>query len=102
MIRAGRGPEGITGRVIDREARKVTGHPLRLKEGLIRSALRPEACVERRGLPGGTAPAEVIRVVEKAAKDLLKEERHLEKRREKRRRAEALLLKTARALAGKG
>ena len=102
MIRAGRGPEGITGRVIDREARKVTGHPLRLKEGLIRSALRPEACVERRGLPGGTAPAEVVRVVEKAAKDLLKEERHLEKRREKRRRAEALLLKTARALAGKG
>jgi argininosuccinate lyase len=101
MLRTGRKPEEITARIVDEEAAKVVGHPIRLKESLIRSALLPEACVERRSLPGGTASAEVSRMVEKARRDLLKEEKELKKRREKRRKAEALLLKTALHLAAK-
>ena len=98
MLKTKRRPEEITPAIVDEEAKKVLGHPVRLKESLVRSALLPDACVSRRDLPGGTAPVEVERMVEKARRDLLQEERDLNERKEKRRKAEATLLRTARRL----
>lgn len=98
MIQKGKNLEDITAKIVDDEAIKIVGHPIKLKESLVRSALLPEACVERRSLPGGTASAEVKRLVEKSLKELSKEEENLKRRIEKRRGAEKLLLNTARRL----
>ncbi len=98
MIQKGKTPEDITAQTVDKEAIKIIGHPIKLKESQVRSALLPEACVERRSLPGGTASAEVKRLAEEALEDLFKEEKNLERRGKKRRRAENLLLNTARKL----
>ena len=83
MIQKGKRPEDITAQTVDKEAIKIIGHPVKLKENQIRSALLPEACVERRSLPGGTASAEVKRLAEEALEDLFKEEKNLERRGEK-------------------
>jgi len=98
MIQKGKNSEDITARIVDKEAIKIVGHPIKLSESLVRSALLPEACVERRSLPGGTASAAVKQLVEKALKELSREEENLKRRTDKRLRAEKLLLSTARRL----
>ncbi len=98
MIQKGKRPEDITARTVDKEAVQIIGRPIKLKEIQVRSALLPEACVERRRLPGGTASAEVRRLTKEALAGLVKEEQSLERRIEKRRRAERLLIHTARKL----
>ncbi len=89
-------PEDITSAVVDEAAVQTVGHPLQFSEKQVKDALLPEACVTRRNLPGGPAPEEMKRMIEKARKELGEAERNLEQRRSARKKAEQILLQTAR------
>lgn len=96
MISEGKKPGAITSEIVDEEAVKTIGSPIKLEESTVRSALLPEACVERRNLLGGPAPDEVKRMIQEASRELLKNEENLRERRNARQSAEKRLLEIAR------
>ncbi len=102
LCAGGKGPAELTYQFLNETCRSLTGGPLPVGEDLVKQALDFRTGVERRGLPGGPAEAEVRRMVSRqkekagALGDRLRE---VEKRWQ---RGQTLLEKAVREVTGAG